>query len=456
VYFEEMEGGYIENFLVFLSLTMLNGMLEFRRTRKVGLIPLIGILAGGLLASKHTSVFVCALVLLILIWTIVSRRTENRGREARWIVAAIILALIPPSVWYLKSYLAMGDPFYPFLTAILKPGTPTPDIMYWSNPNVHRSLWGFIAYVFSLTRDVSLVQFDFRLLSWYFLPLLPFAIWWSIRGPSAARPIGLITFALILVNYILAPGEPRYMLDAWAVFAALGAWGLMHTAGLNPKIGLAVLPILLALPIASSMVDRTREINRRLPAIIGGVSRQEYLESSLDIAPLVDYVNNNTPDDKRVIMVEPRILYLNREYRVWYPFPTPPTQDWPSMSPSELAREWESDGVKYLLLTYGPNYRALALVTADRRRTGGYLPVFIQNFPDWALLRASYAEPTLTPDGDIRDGFEDEFAARLEKFDCRSIELILDMIQEGILVERYEKEGAGVVFRVTLDQAGTN
>jgi hypothetical protein len=451
VYFEEMEGGYIENFLVFMSLTMLTALLEFRKTRKVGLIPLIGILAGGLLASKHTSVFVCALVLLILIWTISSRRIANPGREAAWLVIAIVLALIPPSVWYLKSYIAAGDPFYPFLTAILKPDTPIPDIMYWSNPNVHRSFWGFLAYVYSLTRDVSLVQFNFRLLSWYFLPMLPFAIWWSVRGP-AARPVGLVAFALILVNYILAPGEPRYMLDAWAVFAALGAWGLMQTAELNPKIGLAVLPILLSIPIAFSMVDRTHELNRRLPVISGSVSRQEYLENNLDIGPLIKYVLSNTAEDERVIMVEPRIWYLHREYRIWYPFPTQLTQDWLLMSPSELAREWQRDWVKYLLLSYGPNYRALALVRADRRRTGGYLPDFVRDLPDWALLRASYAEPTLTPDGDIRAGFEEELASRLERYDCQAVELIMKLIQEGYLVQIDKKDNVGIVFRVISDK----
>jgi hypothetical protein len=238
------------------------------------------------------------------------------------------------------------------------------------------------------------------------------------------------------------------MLDAWAIFAAIGAWGLMYTAELNPKIGLAVLPVLLSMPIAFSMIDRTHELNRRLPAIVGAESRWEYLESSLDIAPLIDYVNDNTPNGERVIMVEPRILYLDREYRIWYPFSTPPTWYWPMWSPSDLAREWQRDGVKYLLLSYGPNYRALALVRANRLRTGGYLPDFIRNLPDWALLRASYAEPTLTPDGDITLGFEDERTTRPGRFDCRSIEQVLELIQEGILVEEYQKDGVGEVFRL--------
>jgi len=385
VFVEEMEGGYIENFLVFFSIAMLICLLQFRNTKDSRMITVIGILAGGLLASKHTSLFIDATVLVILIvWL------RNEKLPALWksLGVAILLALVFPLPWYIKSFLHTGDPAWPFVYQAMGMGDGLPEIMYWSNPNVQRSIGGFVTYIFRLSWDESLTQFSFRLLTWYFLPLMPFAIWWSIKKGNG-RVVGLVAWILILLIYLLAPGEPRYMLAAWGLYAGLGAWGLFTLVSRAPNWIKVILPILLILPVAFSLVDRTQELNNRVPTILGIASVDDYFEKSLDIWPLVKYINQETGPADGVILVEPRNFYIQRPYIIWYPFPTPETVDWSEeFNESFIERKYDGE-YKYLLLTYGPNYRALAITMYAHKYI---VRSFFADVPEWVGKMASYAE----------------------------------------------------------------
>jgi len=395
VFVEEMEGGYIENFLVFFSIVMLIAMVQFGKTKNAKLLTVIGLIAGGLLASKHTSLFIDALTLVILIvW--ISRSGNRKLYKPLAIAALLAIAVALP--WYIKSYLHTGDPMYPFISALLAPDAAHPDIMYWSNPNIERSVSGFINYIPRLSWDESLVQFKFRLLTWYFLPILPFAVYWSFRrGPG--RIIGLVAWILILLIYLLAPGEPRYMLAAWGLYAGLGAWGLLTSIDSltnNRRLLSAILPVLLIIPIAFSLVSRTREVNNRVPTILGLATIDQYMDKSLDIWHLVKYINNETNPYETVILVEPRNFYIQRDFLIWYPFPTEPTRGWEQGAfDFNMYDQWRLMNAKYLVLTYGPNYRAIAIAKflSGFYTDEGSTTRFFHDMPDWIDTRAAFAEP---------------------------------------------------------------
>lgn len=459
VYIEEMEGGFIENFLIFLSITMLSLLLNFKQERRFTLLIVIGILAGGLLASKHSSLFITTVILLILIvWNL---RIKDANGAYRWgmLGLAFIIALIPPSIWYIKSFLHTGDPAYPFISSLLNPDAPLPDIMYWSNPNVNRTLTGFLFYIPSLTWDESLVQHKFRLLSPYFIILMPFSLWWSISRPGA-RTIGLITWILILVIYILAPGEPRYILDAWVLFASLGACGLLSFIQNPTWLASCMLAILLAIPITSSLVDRTKEINNRIPTILGISSIETYMAKSFDIFPLISYVNNAAGRDQGVIMVDPRIQYVEKPYKILYPFPTEPTAHWLTLPDEELVAEWKSANLEYLLISYGANYRAIALILTEiaandnlKGKPSYELANQILDQAPWIVVRASYAEPTLNAFlVDINHtNAKKEITGRsdrLSHFDCVFIKRILSLYEKEYLEVVFTDPRSGFVFRI--------
>jgi hypothetical protein len=452
MYFEEMEGGYIENFFNFFTLMMLLALLIFKDTKNAKMILLIGLIAGGLLAVKHTGLIVDAIVLVILIVWIL--RSEKKSCAFGNLGFGILIAVLIPVVWYIKSYMATGDPMYPFVTKALNPDAMVPDIMYWSNPNVSRSVLDFILYIPRLTYDVSIVQFDFRLLSWYFAPLIPFVIWWSYLK-SAGRVIGLITWLMILFIFIQAPGEPRYFLVAWGMYACLGVWGLFQVTKNAGGLQKFLIPLILLVPITLSMIDRTREINHRVPTILGLATVDDYFGKSLDIWPLINYINTETEEDAKIVMVEPRVFYMQRDCTIWYPFPTTITSKWDSGN-----KKFTGSNFDYLILTWGPNYRALSLhqtlnlYNSNETTYNQNIKMFggVVEFPVWIFELADYTEPAITFNDHQGYSVDSEmYWSPSQRFDVRSIGVIDVLLRYEVLDVEYYNHKTGVIFNVNKE-----
>jgi hypothetical protein len=456
IYVEAMEGGYVDNFLVFLSLALILLLLCYKEKLLRNLIPVIGIIGGGLLATKHNALVLDALVLgALVVWII--QGAKRRSGQWSYLLSAIVLALVLPLPWYLKSWLQTGNPVYPFANQLFQSGRAAPDIMYWSNPNVFRSVIGLLAWIPRLTTDESLVQIRMRLLTWYFVPMLPFAIWFGIVTPKA-RIVALATWVYILLVYFIAPGEPRYALFAWALYALLGAWGVLLAFRTTPWFAKIVLPLLLVLPIGWSLVGMTGELNRRIPAILGLESVDEYYEKSFDVDSLIRFINRDTPADSVVIMMEPRVFPVNRKYIIWYPFPSPPTEDWADLDTAGILARWRELGAQYVVVTFGPNYRAIALVealvTANRH---AHRASPFDDLPEWVFTRAAYAEPELTRINRLMDGLDetDSLGARRQQFDLKSVQLLWRLYEVGALERAYVDDRAGTVFRIVYPEGDT-
>ena len=445
-----MEGGFVDNFLCFLSLAFVLILLSFKDNRKAFLLPLLGILAGGLLATKHTGVILDAFAFLaVLVWIV---RSDKKTRPWNYFYLAIALGLLISVPWYLKSWIDTGNPVYPFLYKYFHTKGPEPDILYWSNPNIERSFIEFITWIPRLTWDETIVQIHRRLLSWYFAPLLPFSIWYGIANPKA-RTAALLVWIDFLIVYLTAPGEPRYALMALTLFAVIGAWGVLQARAIK-KLSIGyILPILLVLPIGSALVERTREMNLAIPTILGLKTVGDYYDSSLDIYPLINYINHETEPDSKIIIMDPRVFPLDRDFIIWYPFPTPLTSDWPDLSDDEIIGSWKQSGAEYILISFGPNYRAIAIDTAVSgcSKSTATHPLF-SSVPNWIYLRASFAERSLKVDESGLGHLLPEFADRCDKYDVKSIIRLENLYDRGLLERVFENPSCGAVFKIVYPE----
>ena len=245
------------------------------------------------------------------------------------------------------------------------------------------------------------------------------------------------------------------MLAAWGLYASLGAWCVFHLFRQDALVARTIVPILLILPIALSLVHRTQEVNRRVPSIIGAAPVESYYEASFDIYPLVRFINEETPTDSGVVMLEPRVFYIERPYIIWYPFPTEPTYDWPDLEPVELLHRWQSENMGYVLVTYGPNYRALSIAYADGLPDASPgLSDFITDLPDWVKLRATYAENVIGfhDMGDLTTipNWQDERSTDI--FDVRSIQIIYELERLGYLKPAFQDPRSGIVFQIVYPE----
>lgn len=282
-------------------------------------------LAGGLmgfaLGTKYTALMNWGVLgLASLMW--LARMRWWAG--VRTLVTAGLLALLIGSPWYVKNYFTTGNPVYPFAYEIFGGHN-------WSQANAdayrgdqlkfglgrepHQLLllpWNMTAHPEAFADPLAVpVNGQYYLLgasgaaylAGLFLPVatgLPIGIGW------------LGAFALLnTVGWFYLMQQVRYLLPIFPLLAVLA------TARLHSQVRwLQILfGSLLILQSVYCIWLFGQAYLPRIPEVLR--DRETYLRDRIQPYAAIEYLNNNTPPDSKVITYdEPRCFYLNRDY-IW-------------------------------------------------------------------------------------------------------------------------------------------
>jgi len=112
------------------------------------------------------------------------------------------------------------------------------------------------------------------------------------------------------INRLFGPVYPAMALASGYVIWRSAEWGRIVARALRAAVcGWGVVNLgLLAL----------QDIGR-LPVIVGAQSRDAFLERQIDSFTTMRYANQSLPKDARILAMDPRVFYLDREYRIGDP-----------------------------------------------------------------------------------------------------------------------------------------
>jgi len=474
IYVEELQGGYIDLFQVFYIFAALDLLYEWISTRTRFSILLAAAFMGFTLCIKHSGYFTFIFFLSYLIVILIKSKL-NRAHSIIDLILFIIIPLLFPLGWYIKSYIYTGNPIYPFLYHAFGGTCSTaPDIMYWANPKVTMGFFQTIFYPFFASLKVSMVQFPFRLLPPSLIALIPFIILRFKRNSFTLLILSYSIFFIVLIS-IIEPGEPRYNLAAWAFLclpAVDSAMGFGATAKWFRKL---ILPFFIIFPLAfGSIYISMRYLNYRHCFIWSNQDVKAYYSGSkryrpIDYYPIIKWLNNNLNDSHgRLLFAESRVFLLNNQidYIVAYPFQTDDLWDWDTVSINDIPAILKQYRIKYIAFDYGPNYRAICeawFIIHDKREVRGDDPQVLHDVygigmgNEHFMLLAGYSNPhikyikehdissTLVYDGRFRN--IDELFASKGNVDAKLIASIMWCSENGVIRKVFDDK-AGAIFEV--------
>ena len=108
--------GYIDIALALFVTLAIMSLTRWWKEQTKGWVILIGVFLGAALSIKLTAVFVIAAFVLIIL--VRARGAENAGRVAISGFAALLLAGVIASPWYIRTLVATGSPVFPFYMSI--------------------------------------------------------------------------------------------------------------------------------------------------------------------------------------------------------------------------------------------------------------------------------------------------------------------------------------------------
>ena len=257
---------YTDLALTFVGLACLYSLWRWSNVRENVWLTLTGLFAGMGMGIKYTSFILPVLCfLLILVWEkdINSRITST----LRFSIPALLVAL----PWYLRNWLVMGNPFYPFVFGGRFWDSFRTTWYNGSGTGIGWNIRELLLLPFTITlghRDQNFYDGRIRPL---FLLLIPFALWilWKKRAASQAeRKALLILSAFFGLNFAFwtfgviqtaSLWQSRLLWPGLIPFAIPIGLAISHLADFDlPRLRISfIATALIALVIAVTLLDNS-------------------------------------------------------------------------------------------------------------------------------------------------------------------------------------------------------
>ncbi len=360
--------GYIDLSLALYVTLALYSLMRWWKEQTWGWVILIGIFLGAALSVKLTTVFVfAAFALVILIRARDNTDTQAGSLRSGGVVAsgfaALLLAGVIASPWYLRTWVATGSPVFPFYMSIWPGKANGWDVERSNLFQGMNSQYGGIDTdkINYLTAPVRLsvvaqpeqpANYD-GVLGVAFLIGLPLLVWALWKFDLAVEIKIMAGIAGIMYLFWLFSSEQlRYFLP----IAPLLAIAIVASA---EKIGNGVGKVARCALIAASVCGLLTSFawfcqKAPLRVVLGGETRDQYLTRNLDYYPYYQAINTETPADSKVWLINMRRDTYNIERPIFsdYLFESWTFRNlvWESHDVNELRTKIRSMGIDYILV----------------------------------------------------------------------------------------------------------
>lgn len=360
------QAGTVSIDLAFAGFTLaaLAGLVAWHDEKRSGWILVSGFLAGASCGIRHTGYLVGALLALTVLFGARERRT---WRMAGFCALGVVGAL----PWLARSAVLVGNPFYPFFSALLGSGAlPGRHVTALAAHESARDVgvFSFLRFPWDIVMRPQL--FD----GWTKSPgglVLILGIPGLFIGGRRARWLGAFSGAGLACYYFFLR-LARYLLPFFAPMMVVAAVAACRLTALRRAVTV-VLIVLFAYGLALDAAA----VRFKVPVVFGLEKRDDYLARRVERYAAFAWVNENVPCDQTILTFDRRTYYIKgRTYQNDEPLRR--LRDQPV---SGQAAWLKAHGIRwvFLPLTYieeSPEYRAeiLDMVNTWRRHRRYFVP----------------------------------------------------------------------------------
>ena len=370
--------GYIDLSLALYVTLAIYSLTRWWNSQSKGDAVLMAIFLGAALSIKLTALFVFAAFALVILLrareaknpvTTVPGSDRAGGANTGKIVAigfaALLLAGVIASPWYLRTWAVTGSPVFPFYMSIWKGEAAGWDVERSNLFQAMNSQYGGadlnkLNYLTAPVRVSIMAQpeqpanYD-GVLGVAFLIGLPILIWglWKFDLPVEAK-IGSGIAAIMFLFWLFSSQQLRYllpMLPVLAISIAASAEAISGRRELLNKIWKYSITVASIAGILTTFAWFLRSAPLRVA--LGGETRDQYLMRNLDYYPFYQAINSDTPTDAKVWLINMRRDTYNIDRPVFsdYLFEdwTLRKLVWESKNVEELRAKTKALGVSYVL-----------------------------------------------------------------------------------------------------------
>lgn len=338
------------------------------KTLENGWLILIGICLGAALSAKLTTVFVIAAFALVILLRVRKAKEGEPEALVRILVggfAALVLAGLIASPWYLRTWQQTDSPVFPFYMSIWPGDAPGWDV---ERSNLFQAMNSQYGGFVKSPLDYLLAPWNVSVAAQpeqpaYFdgvlgvafligLPLLIFALW-KFELPLEVK-IGCGVAVIVFLFWLFSSQQLRYLLPILPVLAIGIAAAVERIAEKREPLYMAAKYSISVAAVCGMLTSIAWFLEKApLRVVLGGETRDQYLTRNLDYYPYYQALNTTTGPDAKVWLINMRRDTYNIDRPVFsdYLF-----EDWTlrkmvrdAKSVSEVRAKAKEMGVTYVL-----------------------------------------------------------------------------------------------------------
>jgi 4-amino-4-deoxy-L-arabinose transferase-like glycosyltransferase len=354
---------YIDLALALFVTLAIYALSRWWKSLEKGWLIFMAVFLGAALSIKLTTIVVIAAFALVIIFRARQAKEwnpDNIGKIFAGGFAALILAGVIASPWYLRTWKETGSPVFPFYMNIWKGEAANWDVERSNLFQAMNSQYGgaskngldfvLAPWNLSVAAQPELAEYFDGVLGIAFLAGLPLLIFglWKFDLPAALK-IGVGVAAVMFLFWLFSSQQLRYLLPILPVLSI----AIVAAAG---EIGKDIwIKAALVVTCSAGLLVSVAWFFEKAPlrVVLGGESRDQYLTRNLDYYAYYQILNSDTPSDSRVWLINMRrdTYDLDRPYFSDYLFEdwTLRKMIWESRNVQELRAKTAAMNVQYVL-----------------------------------------------------------------------------------------------------------
>lgn len=358
---------YIDIALALFITLAIYSLTRWWKTLETGWLIFVAIFLGAALSAKLTTLFVIAafaLIILLRVRKAQEGEPDKLGKIAGLGFAALFLAGVIASPWYLRTWAETGSPVFPFYMSIWPGEAAGWDVDRSNLFQLMNAQYGgadktpldylIAPWNLSVNAQPELAQHFDGVLGIAFLfgfPLLIFALW-KFDLPVEVK-VGAGVAGIMFLFWLLSSQQLRYLLPILPIVAISIAASATRVAKESPlyyasKYALSVAGLAGIVVSAAWFVQKAP-----VRVVLGGETDDQYLARNIDYYPYYQWLNTETEPDAKVWLINMRrdTYNLDRPYYSDYLFEdwTFRKMVWEARSAEELKAKAAAMNVQYIL-----------------------------------------------------------------------------------------------------------
>jgi hypothetical protein len=297
---------YNDLFVAFFTLASLYTFCRWSDGKARGWLFLCALFCGAAMACKYTALLLPPLGILGILW--VHSRHQSASRSAlRDMGLYGAVTLITGSPFYLKNWILMGNPLYPFFWEIFGGLWWDADQarlydLFIRNLGMGRTLTDYLLLPWNLSfrAQMDSPRFD-GVLGPIFLLTLPFLVGIR-RWPPPLKILAAFCIATFCF-WASSAQQIRYLIPLFAPLAVVVGLILTDYRRSKPVFTLLILIVSGSLLFNGYHIVREFLTIRPLPVAVGLESREDFLTRRLPVYPMYCFVNSQLPPESRVFLI---------------------------------------------------------------------------------------------------------------------------------------------------------